>query len=231
MNSDVIKEQVKGWDNFAARMPTGRLRTLGRSNPVPYGWHSNILATRLLSVQKRSLVLVGLESSQPLESLWTADFVPVAVTFDLGRGWYYWADEQGSIYKTDGKKSNVVYSGELVYGLLGTSLIVVFIVNNLFVLLLVVEELCVDLKMPLVNNERSRDLIIVTNQDDAVVGLLLTGQPGITSLACDWLGGDLYWTNRKTESIYMGSANGRGFTTLLSKSISPSEMVVLPMER
>ncbi|CAL8280063.1 unnamed protein product [Merluccius merluccius] len=122
-------------------------------------------APRLLSVQKRSLVLVGLDS-QPLETLWTADSDPLAVTFDLGRGWYYWADGQGSIYKTDGKKSDTVYAG----------------------------------------------------------------QPGITSLACDWLNGYLYWTNQKTQSIYMGSPDGRGFTTLLSKSISPSEMVVLPVE-
>ncbi|CAL8318102.1 unnamed protein product [Lota lota] len=122
-------------------------------------------ATRLLSVQNRSLVLVGLEG-QPFERLWTADSDPLAVTFDLVRGWCYWADGQGSIYKTDGKKSSIVY----------------------------------------------------------------TGRPGITSLAYDWLNGDLYWTNLKTKSIYMGSADGRGFTTLLSKSISPSEMVVLPME-
>ncbi|XP_056434326.1 low-density lipoprotein receptor-related protein 2 isoform X4 [Gadus chalcogrammus] len=122
-------------------------------------------APRLLSVQKRSLGLVGLKG-QAFKTLWTADSEPLALTFDLVRGWYYWAEGQGSIFKTDGRKNHTVY----------------------------------------------------------------TGLPGIISLACDWLNGDLYWTNRKTQSIYMGSADGKGFTTLLSKSISPSEMVVLPTE-
>ena len=53
---------------------------------------------------------MGLDS-QPFETLWTADSDPLAVTFDLARGWYYWADGQGFIYKTDGKKSDTVYAG------------------------------------------------------------------------------------------------------------------------
>ena len=79
---------------------------------------------------------------------------------------------------------------------------------------------------------KDEDLIMVfLMQMMRSICLPSTGLPGIISLACDWLNGDLYWTNRKTQSIYMGSADGKGFTTLLSKSISPSEMVVLPTER
>lgn len=61
--------------------------------------------------------------------------------------------------------------------------------------------------------------------------MLLTGEPGIKGLACDWLNGNLFWTNQKTESIYMQAAAGKGYATLLSKNISPSELVLLPVER
>lgn len=59
----------------------------------------------------------------------------------------------------------------------------------------------------------------------------LTGEPGIKDLACDWLNGHLFWTNQKTESIYMQAADGTSYTTVLSKSISPSELVLVPVER
>ncbi|XP_028456831.1 low-density lipoprotein receptor-related protein 2 isoform X2 [Perca flavescens] len=56
------------------------------------------------------------------------------------------------------------------------------------------------------------------------------GEPGIKSLACDWLNGNLFWTNQKTESIYMQAADETSYTTLLSKNISPLELVLLPVE-
>ena len=41
---------------------------------------------------------------------------PVALTFDIARGWYYWADGKGNIYRSDGQQSSTVYSGELTRG-------------------------------------------------------------------------------------------------------------------
>lgn len=58
-----------------------------------------------------------------------------------------------------------------------------------------------------------------------------TGGPGINSLACDWLNGHLYWTNEKTAAIYMQAADGKSTTAVLSKNISPSDLVLLPVER
>ena len=89
-------------------MPPGGFTVLLLSCVLPPGG-----ATRLLSVQKRSLGLVGLKG-QAFETLWTADSEPLAVAFDLMQGWYYWADGQGLIYKTDGRKSHIVYTGGLV---------------------------------------------------------------------------------------------------------------------
>lgn len=61
--------------------------------------------------------------------------------------------------------------------------------------------------------------------------LFLTGEPGIKGLAGDWLNGNLYWTNHKTESIYMQAADGKSYTTVLSKNIKPSDLVLVPVER
>ena len=87
--------------------PGGATVSLSPCVPPPGG------APRLLSVQKRSLGLVGLKG-QAFKTLWTADSEPLAVTFDLVRGWYYWVEGQGSIFKTDGRKNHTVYTGGLV---------------------------------------------------------------------------------------------------------------------
>lgn len=60
---------------------------------------------------------------------------------------------------------------------------------------------------------------------------LQTGEPGIKGLACDWLNGNLFWTNQRTQSIYMQGDDGESYTTVVSKNISPSELVVVPVER
>ncbi|XP_034457661.1 low-density lipoprotein receptor-related protein 2-like isoform X3 [Hippoglossus hippoglossus] len=122
-------------------------------------------ATRLLTVQRRSIGLLNVKSQQ-FEVVMTAVIDPVAVMFDVARGWYFWADGSGSIFKSDGRRSWTTY----------------------------------------------------------------TGEPGIKSLACDWLNGHLYWTNQKTEAIYMQAADGDSYMTLMRKNISPSDLVLLPVE-
>uniref|UniRef100_A0AAQ5ZPW7 EGF-like domain-containing protein n=1 Tax=Amphiprion ocellaris TaxID=80972 RepID=A0AAQ5ZPW7_AMPOC len=122
-------------------------------------------STRLLMVQKTSMVLLNVKSQQ-FEVIQTAVFDPVALAFDVARGWYYWADSRGKIYKSDGRHSWTAY----------------------------------------------------------------TGEPGIKGLACDWLNGNLFWTNQKTKSIYMQAADGKSYMTVLSKNISPSELVLVPVE-
>ncbi|XP_038589289.1 very low-density lipoprotein receptor-like [Micropterus salmoides] len=122
-------------------------------------------ATKLLMVQRNSIGLLNVKSQQ-FEVIQTPVSDPVALTFDVAHGWYYWADNQGSIYKSDGQHSWTIFSGDT----------------------------------------------------------------GIKGLACDWLNGNLFWTNQKTESIYMQAADGKSYTTLLSKNINPSELVLVPME-
>nr|XP_019937311.1 PREDICTED: low-density lipoprotein receptor-like [Paralichthys olivaceus] len=122
-------------------------------------------ATRLLTVQGRSIGLLNVKSQQ-FEVVMTAVIDPVAVTFDVARGWYFWANGRGSIFKSDGRRSWTTY----------------------------------------------------------------TGEPGIKSLACDWLNGNLYWTNQKMKALYMQAADGDSYTTLLRKNISPSDLVLLPVE-
>ncbi|XP_034085132.1 low-density lipoprotein receptor-related protein 2 isoform X2 [Gymnodraco acuticeps] len=116
-------------------------------------------------VQRSSMGLLNV-TSQQFKVIHTPVPDPVALTFDVFRGWYYWADNRGSIYKSDGRQSWATF----------------------------------------------------------------TGEPGITGLACDWLNGNLFWSNQKTESIYMQSADGRSFTTLLSKRNTPSDLVLIPVE-
>lgn len=58
-----------------------------------------------------------------------------------------------------------------------------------------------------------------------------TGVPGVTGLACDWLSGNLLWTNERTASIHMLANGGKSYTTVLSKNVAPSELVVLPVDR
>ncbi|KAM8744391.1 uncharacterized protein AB9X84_018373 isoform 3-T3 [Acanthopagrus schlegelii] len=122
-------------------------------------------AVRLLTAQRKSIGLLNVKSQQ-FEVIQTAVFDLMAVTFDVARGWYYWADNQGNIYKSDGQHSSTIY----------------------------------------------------------------TGEPGIGGLACDWLNGNLFWTNQKTESIYMQAADGESYTSVLSKNIRPSELVLIPVE-
>nr|XP_020465476.1 very low-density lipoprotein receptor-like [Monopterus albus] len=122
-------------------------------------------ATRLLMVQGGAIGLLDVKSQQ-FEVVQTPTFDPVALTFDIARGWYFWADSHGSIHKSDGQYDRTIF----------------------------------------------------------------TGEPGIKGLACDWLNGNLYWTNQKTESIYMQAAGGSSCTTVLSKNISPSDVVLVPVE-
>ncbi|MED6263823.1 hypothetical protein CHARACLAT_008544, partial [Characodon lateralis] len=122
-------------------------------------------ATQLLMVQRNTLGLLNVKSQQ-FKAIKASVFDPVALTYDITSGWYYWADDGGSIYKTNGQNSWRTF----------------------------------------------------------------TGEPGIKGLACDWLNGYLFWTNQKTESIYMQSSDGKSFTTLLNKNASPSELVLLPIE-
>ncbi|XP_008323120.1 low-density lipoprotein receptor-related protein 2-like isoform X2 [Cynoglossus semilaevis] len=122
-------------------------------------------ATRLLMVQKRTLGLLTVKSPQ-FNPVHFPVLDAVALTFDISRGWYYWADSHGSIHKSDRRRS----------------------------------------------------------------WKTVTGGPGINSLACDWLNGHLYWTNEKTAAIYMQAADGKSTTAVLSKNISPSDLVLLPVE-
>ncbi|XP_070408848.1 prolow-density lipoprotein receptor-related protein 1 isoform X2 [Nothobranchius furzeri] len=122
-------------------------------------------ATRLLTVQKNAVGLLNVKS-QHFNIIKASVFDPVALAYDITRGYYYWADRGGNIFKSNGQQSWTTFSGE----------------------------------------------------------------PGIKGLACDWLNGYLFWTNQKTRSIYMQSADGASYTTLLNKNISPSDLVVLPVE-
>ncbi|XP_041666800.1 low-density lipoprotein receptor-related protein 2-like isoform X2 [Cheilinus undulatus] len=122
-------------------------------------------SARLLTLQRKSIGLLHVESQQ-FEVIQAAVLDAVALTYDVAQGWYYWADNQGSIYKSDGQKKSTIY----------------------------------------------------------------TGEPGIKSLASDWLNGNLFWTNQKTESIYMQASDGESYTSVLRKGIRPSELVLLPVE-
>ncbi|XP_061603255.1 low-density lipoprotein receptor-related protein 2 isoform X2 [Phyllopteryx taeniolatus] len=121
--------------------------------------------TRLLTVLRTSVGLLNVKSQQ-FDVLQTLKLNPVALTYDIARGHYYWADETGHIYKSDGQRSVTIYAG----------------------------------------------------------------QAGIKALACDWLNGNIFWTNQRTKSIYMQADDETSYTFLLRKSISPSELVILPVE-
>ncbi|KAK7895330.1 hypothetical protein WMY93_020655 [Mugilogobius chulae] len=60
--------------------------------------------------------------------------------------------------------------------------------------------------------------------------VIFTGPPGIRSLACDWLNGQLYWTNQETRTVFILTADGKSFSTVLSKNINPSDLVLFPVE-
>ncbi|TWW66523.1 Low-density lipoprotein receptor-related protein 2 [Takifugu flavidus] len=122
-------------------------------------------AVRLLTLQRNSAVLLNVKSGQ-VELIQTLESDPVALAFDVARGWYYWADDRGSIYRSSGQHAIALYAGE----------------------------------------------------------------PGISGLACDWLNGNLFWANLKTKSIYMQAADGKSFTVVLKENISPSGLVLIPVE-
>ncbi|KAM8828744.1 uncharacterized protein AB9W97_004546 [Spinachia spinachia] len=122
-------------------------------------------STRLLIVQRSSIGLLNVKTER-FEAIAHPGPDPVALAFDVARGWYFWADNRGSIYKSDGRHSLTIFNGE----------------------------------------------------------------PGINSLACDWLNGHLFWANRKTASIYMQAVDGKSYTTLLSRNTSPSELLLIPVE-
>lgn len=67
-------------------------------------------STRFLMVKNRSIGLLSLKSKR-FEVIQSPGADPLAVTFDLARGWYYWADNQGSIYRTDGQHSRTLFTG------------------------------------------------------------------------------------------------------------------------
>lgn len=67
-------------------------------------------AVRLLTVQRKSAVLLDVKSGQ-VEFIQTLVSDPVALTFDVARGWYYWADDHGRIYRSDGQHSSTLYIG------------------------------------------------------------------------------------------------------------------------
>lgn len=68
-------------------------------------------ATRLLTVQRKSIGLLNVKSQQ-FEAVQSSVSDPVALAFDVARGWYFWADSRGSIYKSDGKQSWTTYAGQ-----------------------------------------------------------------------------------------------------------------------
>ncbi|KAM9517802.1 uncharacterized protein ACWYII_044611 isoform 3-T3 [Salvelinus alpinus] len=121
--------------------------------------------TKFLTAKKGTIGFLNLKTLR-FESIQSIAYDPLALAFDLSRSSFYWADDQGNIYKAKEQKSRILYHG----------------------------------------------------------------QYGVRSLVCDWLTGQLYWTNQKTRSIHVGAADGSGFATVLAKNIDPLELVLLPIE-
>ncbi|XP_042168444.1 low-density lipoprotein receptor-like, partial [Oncorhynchus tshawytscha] len=121
--------------------------------------------TKFLTATKGTIGFLNLETLR-FESLQSIGYDPLALAFDLSRSSFYWADDQGNIYKAKEQQRRILYHG----------------------------------------------------------------QYGVRSLVCDWLTGQLYWTNQKTRSIHVGAADGSGFATVLAKNIDPLELVLLPIE-
>lgn len=67
-------------------------------------------AVRLLMVQRKSAALLHVDSGQ-VDFIQTLGSDPVALTFDVARGWYYWADNHGNIYRSDGQRSSTLFTG------------------------------------------------------------------------------------------------------------------------
>uniref|UniRef100_A0A4W5QVQ4 EGF-like domain-containing protein n=1 Tax=Hucho hucho TaxID=62062 RepID=A0A4W5QVQ4_9TELE len=121
--------------------------------------------TKFLTAKKGTIGFLNLKTLR-FESIQSIGYDPLALAFDFSRSSFYWADDQGNIYKAKEQRSRILYHG----------------------------------------------------------------QYGVRSLVCDWLTGQLYWTNQKTRSIHVGAADGSGFATVLAKSIDPLELVLLPIE-
>ncbi|XP_064873189.1 low-density lipoprotein receptor-related protein 2-like [Oncorhynchus nerka] len=121
--------------------------------------------TKFLTTKKGTIGFLNLKTLR-FESIQSIGYDPLALAFDLSRSSFYWADNQGNIYKAKEQQRRILYHG----------------------------------------------------------------QYGVRSLVCDWLTGQLYWTNQKTRSIHVGAADGSGFATVLAKNIDPSELVLLPIE-
>lgn len=66
----------------------------------------------LLTVQRKSAVLLNVKSGQ-VELIQTLESDPVALAFDVARGWCYWADDRGSIYRRSGQHTVTLYTGLL----------------------------------------------------------------------------------------------------------------------
>ncbi|XP_052380838.1 low-density lipoprotein receptor-related protein 2-like isoform X37 [Oncorhynchus keta] len=121
--------------------------------------------TKFLTAKKGTIGFLNLKTLR-FESIQSIGYDPLALAFDLSRSSFYWADDQGNIYKAKEQQRRILYHG----------------------------------------------------------------QYGVRSLVCDWLTGQLYWTNQKTRSIHVGAADGSGFATVLAKNIDPLELVLLPIE-
>lgn len=158
-------------------------------------------AVKLLAVQRRSVGLVNVKSRH-FDVVQSSVSDPVALTFDVARGSFFWANNLGNIYKSDGQLSSTFYSG-----------LSPFVFREKFCFCFwpfFLSKQCVFFPACFWRS---------------------TGEPGITGLACDWLTGNLFWANQRTESIYMHAADGSSYATVLSKYISPSDLVLLPVER
>ncbi|XP_018607320.2 low-density lipoprotein receptor-related protein 2 isoform X1 [Scleropages formosus] len=71
------------------------------------------------------------------------------------------------------------------------------------------------------------NIIKLENKSSTV---LYSGMLGVKSIACDWLSGQIYWSNKKAKSIQVGMVDGNGFATVLAKNINPGDLVLLPTE-
>lgn len=74
-------------------------------------------AVTLLTVQRGSLGLVNVKSRH-FDVVQTLVPNPVTLISDVAQGLFFWADNMGNIYKSDGQQSSTLYSGRLQYVLL-----------------------------------------------------------------------------------------------------------------
>lgn len=83
---------------------------LSITNSVLYESAFTANPVRLLLVGGTALGLLNVKSQQ-FEIIQSSTFDSVALAFDVARGWYYWADSRGNIYKSDGQQSWTAYTG------------------------------------------------------------------------------------------------------------------------